>query len=573
MILPGRDHVSCLTGHTGAYTKFRTVPCAANGYGPDWSKVSQIAAFGSITGDTATPPALLPRTSLLFVENGRLWISLAGAADQLSTRAILLSANDTKWGGYDLIAPGRAQGTDFPTLWARSKTDGSLHAFSVKGTAQAPDLTGFADPSAGAISGKIDPKTYPRVGSEGDLTGDGIPDLWAVDANQQLVAFSGAGTAPNGGTVPYPTVTGVDPGTVSLGNLNTPKEQWLLTDHKGTTVPSAIGNFPATAAGITWPTEKIGGRDSTYAAFKDTSSSITTAGPVIDTRKSFTISTWVKAKAAGGVVLSQDLNRNSSLLLYPDHNLNVWRFGLANADTDTWPYDLTNESNSAAKLALDTWTQLTAVYDHTTGHMRLYVNGTLAATGQHGASSSPAPVGPFNLGRFKDSGAYVNSLFDGGISNLAVYPYAASVTAPGAAGPINLTAAAGSCVDNDAGETAEGNKIQIWGCSGNWMSQQFEIRNDGTVRIQGKCLNAAGAGTVNATPIELRTCDSSAGSQKFLPRADNGLYNPASNRCLDLGNFNTTPGTQLWLYDCNSSPAQRWTIPTLGTAPLPLPSP
>ncbi|MER7000939.1 PEP/pyruvate-binding domain-containing protein [Streptomyces sp. NPDC000410] len=28
MILPGRDHISCQTGHTGAYTNFRTVPPA-----------------------------------------------------------------------------------------------------------------------------------------------------------------------------------------------------------------------------------------------------------------------------------------------------------------------------------------------------------------------------------------------------------------------------------------------------------------------------------------------------------------------------------------------------------------
>ncbi|MFG2877083.1 LamG-like jellyroll fold domain-containing protein [Streptomyces sp. NPDC048337] len=545
-----------------------TIDCAAHGYGADWGKVTQIAAFGSTTGDSDATPDSLPRTSLLFVENGRLWLTTAGTTDALSPQAILLSANDTKWDGYELIAPGRAQGTDFPTLWARSKADGSLHALSVKGTAQAPDLTGFTNPAAGLISGRIDTKAYPQVGSDGDLSGDGIPDLWAVDANKQLVAFNGTGTA-----TPYPAVTGVSTTPVTLGNLNTPKAQWLLTDPGGTTVPSVIGNYPGTAAGITWAGDSIGGRATSYAQFKDTSSFITTTGPVIDTRKSFTISAWVKADALGGAVISQDLNRNSSLLLFPNHIKKVWQFSLANGDTSPWPYDETTQVNSTADITPGAWTRLTAVYDHTTGHMRLYVNGTLAATGQHGASSSPAPVGPFTLGRFKDSGAYSTSPFKGGVSNLAVYPYAASVTAPAASSPISLTAAAGSCIDNASGDTEDGNRIQIWGCSDNWIAQQFEMRNDGTVHVQGKCLNAAGAGTTNGTPIELRTCDSSAGSQKFLPRADNGLYNPASNRCLDLGNFNTTPGTLLWLYDCNSSPAQRWTIPTLGTAPLPIPTP
>ncbi|WP_404954944.1 ricin-type beta-trefoil lectin domain protein [Streptomyces sp. 147326] len=439
-------------------------------------------------------------------------------------------------------------------------------------------LSGFTDPAAGPAIGNIDPKAYPRIGSDGDLSGDGIPDLWAVDANQQLVAFNGVGTRPNGESGSHPTVTGFDSVPVTLGNLNTPKAQWPLTGEKNGTIPSTVGNFPATPAGVTWPTGVIGGRNTSYAAFNGPSSVITTSGPVIDTRKSFTISTMAKADQAGGVVLSQDLNRNSSLLLYPDHHLNVWRFGLANADTATatdtgvWPYDLTDESNSTARLVPGAWTQLTAVYDHTTGHMRLYVNGTLAATGRHSASTSPAPVGPLTLGRFKDAGAYAPSGLTGGISSLAVYPYAASVTATEAVGPINLSAAAGNCVDNDGNSPDDGNKIQIAGCNGT-DAQKFQVRNDGTIRTHGKCLNATAAGTANATLIELRTCDSSAPSQQFLPRADGGVHHPASGRCLDLGSFNTTPGTQLWLYDCNSSPAQRWTIPTLGTAPLPFPGP
>lgn len=545
------------------------ITCADHGYGADWSKVTQIAAFGPHAGETGPNAPALPRTSLVFVENGRLWLSGSGSDNDVSSWAVLLSANDTKWAGYDLLTPGRAQGTDFPTLWARSKADGTLHAFSVKGTTQAPDLTGFTNPAAGIVSGKIDPKVYPRVGSDGDLNGDGIPDLWAVDTNQQLVAFNGVGTA-----TPFPTATGVSTTPVTLGNLNMPKAQWKLTGQTGTTTPSAVGNFPATTTNVTFPAaEDIAGRSSSYAAFNEAGTSYaSTAGPVIDTRKSFTISTWVKASKLGGVVLSQDLGRNSSLLLFPNHTKKVWQFSIANGDTDPWPYDETHQVNSAGTIALDTWQQLTAVYDHTTGLMRLYVNGTLAATGHHKASTSPAPVGPFHLGRFKDAGAYANSSYWGGISNLAVYPYAAPVTAPQATGPIHLTAPTGFCVDNDFDRLEDGNKIQIAGCNGT-AAQQFQVSNDGTIRNQGMCLNAANGGVVNGTLIELRTCDGSAGSQQFLPRADGGIYHPASGRCLDLGNYDTTPGRQLWLYDCHSGPAQRWTIPTLGTAPLPIPAP
>ncbi|MCY0940947.1 ricin-type beta-trefoil lectin domain protein [Streptomyces antarcticus] len=557
---------------------FAPIDCAAHQYGTaNWSGASQIAAFGSYTGDSGPEPSFLPRTSLLFVENGRLWLSGPGTTNQLAAKTILLSGTGTAWDGYELITPGRAQGTDFPTLFARDKTDGTVRAFAVKGTAQAPDLTGFTDPSAGPVIGTIDPKIYPRAGSDGDLDGDGLPDLWALDTRQQLVAFSGIGTPPGGGAL-HPTVTNIAATPVTLGNLNTPKANWLLAGQSGGKTPDRVGvsgtaplgSAPGTVTGVTFPEDVISGRTTGYAAFTK-GSAITAPGPVIDTRKSFTISTMAKVTRAGGVVLSQDLNRNSSLLLFPNHQKSSWQFALANGDAGAWPYDETTEVNTTARLALGVWTQLTAVFDHTTGLMRLYVNGTLSATGHHDPAAGPAPSGPFTLGRFKSDGAHSDSAFEGGISNVAVYPYAASVTASGTTGPINLTVAAAHCIDNDGGKPSDGNKIQIAGCNGT-PAQQFEVRNDGSIRVQGKCLNAAGSGTSRTTPIELRTC-TSVPSQMFLPRADGALFNPVSGLCLDLGSVNTQPGTPIQLWDCNPSNAQRWTIPILGTARLPLPQP
>ncbi|MEU6866522.1 ricin-type beta-trefoil lectin domain protein [Streptomyces sp. NPDC046876] len=547
------------------------IDCTAYGYGADWSKTTQIAAFGSLGGDSAKEGAL-ERTSLLFVENGRLWLAVAGTANQLAPQAMLLSANDTRWDGYDLITPGHAQGTDFPTLWARSKADGSLHAFSVKGTAQAPDLTGFTDPAAGLISGKVDPKAYPRVGSDGDLTGDGIPDLWAVDTRQQLVAFNGTGTAPNGSTVPYPTATGIAPATVALGNLTVPTARWPLAGANGTTTPDAVGTNHATTANITFPAnETVDGRPTPYAAFNGPGSTITATGPAVDTRKSFTLSTWAKPDANGGIIASQDGNRASSFILFADPDTTRWHFAVAYADVDGWPLDATGITNDSARFTPGAWTHLTAVYNADSGLMSLYVNGVLAGSGHHQASTSPAPTGPLVLGRFRAEAGNRGQL-KGGISNFTVYPYAVSPTAPDAVSPISLTSSAANCIDNDFNRPDDGNRIQIAGCNGT-DAQKFQIRGDGTIRTQGKCLNAANGGTANTTPIELRTCDGAAPSQRFLPRADGSIHHPVSGRCLDLGNLNTAPGTQLWLWDCNSGPAQRWTVPTLATAPLPVPQP
>ncbi|MFE9637199.1 ricin-type beta-trefoil lectin domain protein [Streptomyces sp. NPDC006463] len=569
---------SCLNSAKEAIT------CTTYGYGADWAKVTQIAAFGSVTGEAGDS---LPQTSLLFVENGRLWLATAGTNNQLAPQAILLSGNDTKWDGYELIAPGRAQGTAFPTLWARSKTDGgTLHAFTVKG---ATDLTGFTEPAAGLIAGKVDPKTYPRIGSNGDITGDFIPDLWAVDTNQQLVSFYGTGTAPST-ELPHPTVTGVDVSPVTLAGLNRASAQWGLTGLSGTkardevgfdAVTAPAGNNPATPAGITFAKELIGGRDTTHAAFQGKASGITSTTKAVDTRASFTISTWAKADTTnGGVIASQDGTRSSAFFLYADPNGQAWRFGIARGDVDGLMYDWTDLAvNSAARFTPGEWTRVSAVYDANTGLMRLYVNGTLASTGHHTAATSQTPTGPLVMGRYKKDGqpAYLTTNrpdngFFGGISNLAVYPYAAPITAPNASSPIHLAGAATNCVDNDYDRDTDGNKIQIAGCNGT-NAQQFQIRNDGTIQTHGKCLNAAAAGTANTTLIELRTCDASAKSQQFLPRANGAIFNPVSGRCIDLGNYDTTPGHQLWLFDCNGSPAQTWTIPSLGTAPLPLPVP
>jgi hypothetical protein len=276
---------------------------------------------------------------------------------------------------------------------------------------------------------------------------------------------------------------------------------------------------------------------------------------------------------AGGLIASQDGAKNSAFTLYADPANGNWRFALARADDGGWPYDWSDAVNEAARFTPGVWTRLTAVYNAGTGLMSLYVNGTLAASGQHAAATGPAPAGPLVMGRYQ-AGAKPDYFggFTGGISNLAVYPYAVPPVAPDTISKIALSDRKGMCLDNERGGTADGNRIQVWECNeiSGGAAQKFEIRTDGTIRTAGKCLDATSAGTANGTPIQLATCHDHP-AQQFLPRADGSLYNPVSGRCVDASDM--VNGIQPYLWECNRTNPQRWTIPTLNTAPLPVPVP
>ena len=85
------------------------------------------------------------------------------------------------------------------------------------------------------------------------------------------------------------------------------------------------------------------------------------------------------------------------------------------------------------------------------------------------------------------------------------------------------------------------------------------MASNGTVQINGNCLDITGASTANGALIEEWTCNGGA-NQQWL--AVNGqLVNPVSGKCLDDPGFNTTEGTQLDLWTCNGGSNQQWSVP------------
>jgi hypothetical protein len=129
----------------------------------------------------------------------------------------------------------------------------------------------------------------------------------------------------------------------------------------------------------------------------------------------------------------------------------------------------------------------------------------------------------------------------------------------GVTGPIVAGVNNAKCVDNNNGSGTGGNKVQIWDCDGNAAAQNWTVNSNGTLTIDGGCMDITGANYNNLTPIEWWTCN---GGANQVWQAQNGeLVNPHSGKCLDDPGSNTTNGTQLILYTCNGGANQKWSPP------------
>ena len=127
----------------------------------------------------------------------------------------------------------------------------------------------------------------------------------------------------------------------------------------------------------------------------------------------------------------------------------------------------------------------------------------------------------------------------------------------GATGHIVSGVNSAKCADNNNGSGTNGNKVQIWDCDTNTAAQNWTVNSNGTLTIDGGCMDITGANYSNGTLIEWWSCNGGANQQW---QATGGqLVNPASGKCLDDPNSNTTNGTQLILWTCNGGANQKWT--------------
>jgi hypothetical protein len=117
--------------------------------------------------------------------------------------------------------------------------------------------------------------------------------------------------------------------------------------------------------------------------------------------------------------------------------------------------------------------------------------------------------------------------------------------------------ASGRCVDVAA--SANGTQAQLWDCTTGRTGQTWTRTTAGELRVNGKCLDAEGAGTADGTKAILWDCHG-GNNQKWTVNANGTITNNANGKCLDADSRGTANATRIILWSCNNGTNQHWTL-------------
>ncbi|HEY4018139.1 MAG TPA: discoidin domain-containing protein [Pseudonocardiaceae bacterium] len=145
------------------------------------------------------------------------------------------------------------------------------------------------------------------------------------------------------------------------------------------------------------------------------------------------------------------------------------------------------------------------------------------------------------------------------VGYVAVYEKGGNSTPTGTATATGaLTGLNGLCLTNQNSLNAAGNPIGVSGCNGG-AGQQWSPYTDGTVRVQGGCLDVVSAGTTSGTNVDWYPCNTT-NAQNWTHQANGELVNPSSGLCLTDPGGNT--GSRLDIETCTAAADQLWTLPS-----------
>jgi hemolysin len=120
------------------------------------------------------------------------------------------------------------------------------------------------------------------------------------------------------------------------------------------------------------------------------------------------------------------------------------------------------------------------------------------------------------------------------------------------------------CLDVRGGNMAHGTNIQLWNCNQSALQQKWKfdygvLRN---VKNSGKCLtvNANGNGVFHSgNNVYLADCNGRAAGQLWFESSDGTIrVSKDRSKCLDIKGGKLANGTNIQIWTCNGSNAQKW---------------
>ncbi|MFD5596191.1 ricin-type beta-trefoil lectin domain protein [Streptomyces griseorubiginosus] len=124
---------------------------------------------------------------------------------------------------------------------------------------------------------------------------------------------------------------------------------------------------------------------------------------------------------------------------------------------------------------------------------------------------------------------------------------------------VHAHGATDKCLDVAGGKKDNGTPVQIYTCNGS-AGQKWQIDGDRLVNPNsGKCLTVKGGASANGTAVQISTCGSGA-SQKweYGTHGTTRLYNPGTGNCFDLADYTNSRDGRMW--DCTGKAPQQFDV-------------
>ncbi|KAB1141910.1 virulence factor [Streptomyces luteolifulvus] len=128
---------------------------------------------------------------------------------------------------------------------------------------------------------------------------------------------------------------------------------------------------------------------------------------------------------------------------------------------------------------------------------------------------------------------------------------------------IHAHGAADQCLEVGGGKKDNGTPVQIYTCNGT-AGQKWQISGSALVNVNsGKCLDVKSGGNANGTALQIWTCNNSAAQRwEYNTHATTRLYNPGTANCLDLASYEKGRDARMW--DCKATDPQKFDITPSG---------